>query len=139
MNDSLWIAYSRAVIRFQADDRLIIAGIGSIESLPFPEPCHVITAWNPFSQKLTLEENRHRNERLLARLQEKTADIIETYSSAPNGDWREDGFLVHGIGRETLCLLATEFEQNAIYELTTTKKIVLSVHLLCMDERDTDM
>lgn len=71
-----------------------------------------ITAWNPYSQEKSLEENRRQNQLLEKEI------IKESYPYYPAegklGDWKEESFFVLDVSKEKAVLLAREFCQNAI-------------------------
>lgn len=72
-----------------------------------------ITAWNPLSVELYLEENIKRNEELFAELQ--GFEIIEGEGRDPNGKWNpEQSYLALGISRKKAVDLAVKFGQRAI-------------------------
>lgn len=117
-DDALWDAYAATVIRTAAG--AVLAGPGAIERV-----CgHVITAWNPLSVERPLEHNRAAHEALRAQL----GEVVETVSSAPDGTWREEGFLVTGLTREALCALGRDFAQHAVFELDDDEVRVVSCH-----------
>lgn len=81
-----------------------------------------ITAWNPYSNPKTLEENKIQNAQLLLKL----APYIIRYgygcspSYSPKAaqgtkdSWMEESFLVLGITHKEAIAIGTEYEQNAI-------------------------
>lgn len=69
-----------------------------------------LTAWNPGSILLTLEENKIRNSELIREL--GSFESIEGEGKAE--DWKEESFLVFGIDLRNALELAKKFGQNAI-------------------------
>ena len=79
-----------------------------------------ITAWNPYSQPLSVDTNRARQRRLLARLRqlEPLPHVIAGVGVGPadatGKRWREPSLFVAGISLESADTLMREFEQHAI-------------------------
>jgi hypothetical protein len=74
-----------------------------------------ITAWNPYSQSLSDEENQSRNEQLKIELIIRSLKFIDGFGQDPLGQWSgEDSFLILGIDLEASKKLGIQFEQNAI-------------------------
>lgn len=73
-----------------------------------------ITAYNPYSQQLTVEENTVRNQSLLNDMANMQFDCIEGYGEHPSGNWsRELSFLVLGMSSSQADEIAKKYEQNA--------------------------
>ena len=74
-----------------------------------------ITAWNPYSNSLSDEENQSRNDQLKNELIIRSLKLIDGFGQDPLGQWSgEDSFLVLGIDLEASKKLGNQFEQNAI-------------------------
>jgi hypothetical protein len=74
-----------------------------------------ITAWNPYSESLSDEENQYRNNQLKNELIIRSLNFIDGFGQDPLGQWSgEDSFLVFGIDLEASKKLGIQFEQNAI-------------------------
>ena len=71
-----------------------------------------ITAWNPFSDALELQENRARNKTLETYLLGQI--YFQGKGVAIQGDWEEESYLILGIKREIAGELGRLFQQNAI-------------------------
>ncbi len=73
-----------------------------------------ITAWNPKSQEIPMEENLARNIHLLSEL-DKLAElkVIPGVGRSTDGFWEEESFLILGITKENAHSLALQFEQTA--------------------------
>ena len=73
-----------------------------------------LTAWNPGSKPLPLEENMQRQDALRARLKGRWP-TVEGAATSDDGSWEpEESLLVLGIPRDEALALAKELEQTAI-------------------------
>lgn len=93
--------------------------------LPFPEPCFVITAWNPVETPLRLDENQWRNERLKDMLKTRTEQVLGVIGCSRCGGWQEESYLIAGIAEDEVLRLANQFDQRAIFRLSQRTKDVL--------------
>lgn len=87
-----------------------------------------ITAWNPYSESLSYEENQYRNNQLKNELIIRSLKFIDGFGQDPLGQWSgEDSFLVFGIDLEGSKKLGIQFEQNAIVwsDIDTNPKLIL--------------
>ena len=74
-----------------------------------------ITAFNPYSQELSAQENKDRNHKLEELIQSLGFDYIHGEGKCGDGDWDgEKSFLIFGISKEQASDIGKEFEQNAI-------------------------
>lgn len=74
-----------------------------------------ITAFNPYSQELSNQENKDRNLRLEELIQSLGFDYIHGEGKCGDGDWDgEESFLILGIGEKQASDIGKEYEQNAI-------------------------
>ena len=74
-----------------------------------------ITAFNPYSQELSAQENKDRNHKLEGLIQSLGFDYIHGEGKCGDGDWDgEKSFLIFGISEEQASEIGKEFEQNAI-------------------------
>lgn len=73
-----------------------------------------ITAFNPYSQPATAQQNDAANARLREELARLGLDFVEALGSDPAGHWQEASFLVLGIGREQAEALGRAYRQNAL-------------------------
>lgn len=105
---------------------VVIAGCGAKRLLPVATPSHILTAWNPRSVRQPPSRNIAANQALRQRLCERQLWPIAVVGSSPDGSWREESFLVTGIGRAGAAELAAAFGQAAIFELTDDELVVLS-------------
>jgi hypothetical protein len=81
---------------------------------PVPERnLAIISAYNPYSQKLTDTQNCERQRALQERLRSAGAEFDESLGSARDGSWPEPGCAIVNIERDELLALAREYEQAA--------------------------
>lgn len=74
-----------------------------------------ITAFNPFSQPLSEDENRLRNAKLIDEIKHRSLKFITGIGQDPERKWPgEDSILVLGLGLEAAKALGKHYEQNAI-------------------------
>ena len=74
-----------------------------------------ITAFNPYSQELSTQENKDRNHKLEELIQSFHFDYIHGEGKCGDGDWDgEESFLIFGISENQASEIGKEFEQNAI-------------------------
>ena len=74
-----------------------------------------ITAWNPFSQELSLEENTVRHEQLVGKVRELGYIAFEGAGIPENTNWQpETSLLILGVGENMAIDVGIEFGQNAI-------------------------
>ena len=74
-----------------------------------------ITAFNPYSQELSNQENKDRNHKLEELIQSLDFDYIHGEGKCGDGDWDgEKSFLIFGISEKQASEIGKEFEQNAI-------------------------
>jgi hypothetical protein len=73
-----------------------------------------ITAWNPFSQKLSAINNEARQQELKEILKKRGLTFIDGIGQHPSNNWPgEASVLVLDLNRETAKVLAGHFEQHA--------------------------
>ena len=74
-----------------------------------------LTAYNPYSNELSDEENQMRQESLLNSLEKAGYEFLLGYGQSRHQDWpAEPSVLVLGVSRDKAIDLAMEFQQNAI-------------------------
>lgn len=74
-----------------------------------------LTAWNPRSIPLSLNENRQRNASLSDMLHHAGLRLFPASGAGDGGDWpAEDSFLILDISPELSVELGRRFEQNAL-------------------------
>jgi hypothetical protein len=73
-----------------------------------------ITAWNPFSQQLSAEQNETRQAELKAELKRRGLKFIEGIGQHPSNNWAgEPSVLVLDLEKESAKALAGHYEQHA--------------------------
>ena len=74
-----------------------------------------ITAFNPYSQELSNQENKDRNLKLEELIKSLHFDYMRGEGKCGDGDWDgEESFLIFGITEKKASEIGKEFEQNAI-------------------------
>jgi len=74
-----------------------------------------ITAFNPYSQELSNQENKDRSHKLEELIQSLHFDYIHGEGKCGHGDWDgEKSFLIFRISEKQACEIGKEFKQNAI-------------------------
>lgn len=74
----------------------------------------VVSAYNPYSQELSMEENQRRHQLLEELLTASRFDYYPAVGRSATGDWEEPSLLVLGLSYDMARALGTVFEQNAI-------------------------
>lgn len=86
--------------------RILMVSMG-VESAAF------ITAWNPGSKRLSMDENLDRQADLLEAIEKLRLNYFVGRGEHPGEGWSEDSYLILGISPEDALELARRFEQNA--------------------------
>lgn len=74
-----------------------------------------ITAFNPYSQELSEQENKYRNLKLEELIKSLHFHYIQGEGKCGDGDWDgEKSFLIIGISEKQASDIGKEYEQNAI-------------------------
>lgn len=87
---------------------------------------YMITAANPYSQLLTDEENKARNQSLRDELSNISELILPAIGRDPASDWSEHGWVLPTSDEKLLIDLARKFQQNAIFKFSESGKQVIS-------------
>lgn len=89
----------------------------------------IVTAWNPRSEPLSLDENRRRNRSLVAELAAEGLEAIlcTGRSTLPGDDWAEESLLVPDCPRKVAVLAGVRWDQNAVVWWDCVKLPVLVV------------
>ena len=87
---------------------------------------YMITAANPYSQLLTDEENKARNQSLHVELTKISELILPAIGRDPASDWSEHGWVLQSQDASPLIDLARKFQQNAIFKFSESGKQVVS-------------
>lgn len=118
MSDDILIAYNQTEYFVDEFDKPIQIGQTNAEVEELLNQYNVdswcfITAWNPMSVELTLQENLERNNQLKEDLSQYK--IFAGEGSDPKGEWQpERSFLVLGISKNNAEGLAEKYRQRAI-------------------------
>lgn len=73
-----------------------------------------VTAYNPFSQQLSEDENSERQTRLVDEIHSRGLSLFQGLGQHPNHQWQgEPSVLILGIALEAAKKLACTYEQNA--------------------------
>lgn len=108
-------AYAAAEYGAALDGRTFELRVGAVASgleAPWPAPCYAfITAWNPASSPRPAAPNEEADARLRARLDPLSVPRVPAWARAPDGRWREPGWLLAGVAPAQLDLLARAFGQ----------------------------
>ncbi|MFT5165252.1 MAG: hypothetical protein ACI8P3_000476 [Saprospiraceae bacterium] len=73
-----------------------------------------VSASNPFSIKISSEENQQRHQSLLDFTKNSGLRFLEGEGKHPDSDWSEKSLLILDISKREAIKLARDFEQNAI-------------------------
>ena len=122
----VWEAYGKTNILSLGSAAVVLAGHGA-GPLPMPSPIHIITACNPYERYTSDEVNQRKNKGLECLLLLKVKDVCHVEGRSPDGNWSEPSFAVYGLTRKEVADLANQIGQRAIFELTETEIIVVSV------------
>ncbi|MFM6921722.1 MAG: DUF3293 domain-containing protein, partial [Polynucleobacter victoriensis] len=74
----------------------------------------LITAWNPQGKMCEIKANHQANHSLELEIQEMRLPYYLGSGSDPKGAWKEDSYLVMGIGLSQARELGDAYQQNAI-------------------------
>jgi len=93
----------------------------------------VISAHNPYSIKVSDEENIRANEELLRDLMNFNFQLQPVSCRAVDGSWSEESFAVTKLGKtlaevtETLMALGGKYKQNSIFQISNSRLKVIPV------------
>lgn len=122
----IWRAIEDAVI-VDSKSAAFYTGPNAVD-LPCESPCYVITAANPFEQRMKDQVNAHRNKMLYQVLERRSNQIAEVVGRSPCGKWKEESFLVSGVTESSILGLAMQFGQRAVFKLTGEEKLVVATN-----------
>ena len=121
INSDLLQSYKSADYHVDASPSFILkigihsAELDSIYNTSHKYTAAFITAFNPYSQELSNQENKDRNYKLEELIQSLHFDYIHGEGKCGNDDWDgEESFLIIGISEEQASEIGKQFEQNAI-------------------------
>ena len=78
---------------------------------------HIITAWNPYSEKQSDELNVKSNKLLMHDLSKFADSIFDAVGQNEEGTWIEKGFAISGLEDATAIEIGRKFGQNAIFKV----------------------
>lgn len=115
-------AYQEAIYEVDCDGQIIVLGIGKhnkqLARLLRDRNCTnwaLITAYNPYSQCLSVAENQQRHQKLLDDIQSRQLSILPAMGKDPTGEWTpEASVLILDISLTEAIEIGRLFEQNAI-------------------------
>lgn len=113
----IWDRFASTEIVFPKGAKTPLAGVAARKSWPWSGACHVITAWNPAGIWSHDSQNRKANSRLAENLKRHNYLFEPVIGRSPDGKWREESFLVHGLRRQQAADLGLDFAQTAVFEL----------------------
>lgn len=87
----------------------------------------VITAWNPASQFMSLQENRERQKSLKADLMAGPGQVFDAIGRSITGPWAEESLAVTNISLEDAIQVGATYGQNAILWVTSEKTPVVAL------------
>lgn len=90
------------------------------------EIVHVVTAWNPGSRPLDRADNKARNTRLRADLEQMALIVLPAMGCSPDGTWCEDSFAVPDQPRHVMRDLAAAHGQAGLFEVRTGQLAVVA-------------
>jgi hypothetical protein len=120
LSQDLVQAYCETEYRVLAEPPFVLTvGIASLELIQLYQAHKVacaafITAFNPFSQELTADDNHRRQAELAKELTRRGLGFVDGVGQHPSGNWREASFLVFGLALEAAKSLGKIYDQNAI-------------------------
>ena len=121
LDASIIAAYRETEYRVLAEPPFVLTvGMANLELIRLYQAHKVacaafVTAFNPFSQELTADENHRRQAELAKELTRLGLEFVEGVGQHPGGNWPgEASFLVFGLALEAAKSLGQSLEQNAI-------------------------
>ena len=112
----LWQAFDDTALEF-------VASVKELRVLGWEE-YFVITAWNPYSQKLSFAENQARNLDLISDLLKFRIPFARVIGHSSTWDWVEEGFAIKDL--EIALKLGKKYEQHAIFAIRNEEKRTIS-------------
>ncbi len=90
------------------------------------ETIHVITAWNPGTERLTREQNDKANERLRLDLVDRGLSPCRAVGKDPNSDYFEESWAVLGLSDQEARDIGASFNQVAVFRVADGKQTVIA-------------
>ena len=86
---------------------------------------HVITAWNPGSERPEMNENDVQNGKLQDELHALGFEVFEALGSDPNSEHAEKSWAVIGLADQMATDLGKRYGQIAVFRITQSQQAVL--------------
>ncbi len=99
--------------------------IPSFDRDQIPDHAFIITAYNPMDEKLPDDENRSRNQTLLAKIRSYGVESLPIIGCSRDLSHQEPSFLINSSKNQAI-LWANEFNQRAIFEINNNELIIVS-------------
>ena len=90
------------------------------------ETIHVLTAWNPGTERLVQEENDKANERLHQDLVDRGLSPYRAMGKDPNSDYFEDSWAVIGLSDQEARDIGASFNQVAVFRVSDGEQTVIA-------------
>ena len=90
------------------------------------ETIHVITAWNPGTERLVQEENDKASERLHQDLVDRGLSPCRAVGKDPNSDYFEDSWAVIGLSDQEARDIGASFNQVAVFRVSDGEQTVIA-------------
>lgn len=131
--DVRWESYIDTVVMAEVQPGKYVAlnGPNAVKEWPFEGPVHVITAWDPQGVHRSTKENEIANQLLAGDLLALGLHFVRTYGVGMEDHDGEPGFAVWGSTYEDARRLGASYDQDAIFEISATKLLLIS----CFDDR----
>ena len=99
--------------------------IPSFDRDQIPDRAFIITAYNPMDEKLPDDENRSRNQTLLAKIRSYGVASLAIIGCSRDLSHQEQSFLINSSKNQAI-LWANEFNQRAIFEIKNIELFIVS-------------
>jgi len=90
------------------------------------ETIHVITAWNPGTERPMQEKNDKANERLHQDLVDRGLSPCRAVGKDPNSDYFEESWAVIGLSDQEARDIGASFEQVAVFRVSDGEQTVIA-------------
>ena len=114
--------YVQTLIFLELDGNLMPIEKTSLSS----ETIHVLTAWNPGTERLVQKENDKANERLHQDLVDRGLSPCRAMGKDPNSDYFEDSWAVIGLSDQEARDIGASFNQVAVFRVADGKQTVIA-------------
>ena len=114
--------YVQTLIFLELDGYLVPIEKTSLSS----ETIHVLTAWNPGTERLVQKENDKANERLHQDLVDRGLSPCRAMGKDPNSDYFEDSWAVIGLSDQEARDIGASFNQVAVFRVADGKQTVIA-------------